>query len=63
MSFYMQVQKVTTSSIRYFVFPLFPNAFITERGEISGLRCVAEHFNIVGCAIADVSYGRSMACM
>ena len=24
---------------------------------------VAEHFNIVGCAIADVSYGRSMACM
>jgi len=39
MSFYMQVQNVMTSSIRYFIFALFPNAFITERGEISGLRC------------------------
>jgi len=29
----------------------------------SGGEDVAEHFNIVGCAIADVSYGRSMACM
>jgi len=39
MSLYMQVQKVTTSSIRYSIFPVFPKAFITERGKISGLRC------------------------
>ena len=38
MSFYMQVQNVMTSSIRYFIFPVFPNAFITKQGEISGLR-------------------------
>jgi hypothetical protein len=38
MSFYMQVQRVMTGSIRDFIFPEFPNAFITERGEIRGLR-------------------------
>jgi len=32
-------------------------------GRIMNVTGVAEHFNIVGCAIADVSYGRSMACM
>jgi hypothetical protein len=30
MALYMQVQKVTTSSIRYSIFPVFPNAFITD---------------------------------
>jgi hypothetical protein len=43
----MQVQKLVTSSIGYFIFPVFPKAFITERGEISDLRCFVFPFTLL----------------